>query len=660
MNKKILTIFIMLIMVFSVVSTLAIEETYHDEEYIYDDIPVLIKYPMCACEITDLTWDCDLWSDDDHMVNLGVPAWSLLNGTAMVSAFKNFLCGSCLCSQKYYYCGCDFCCCCICDENNNICAFEEINCSHLIEHGLLTHRGTNGLGVGNNFDDCMDTIDGRDYIIISFDRPQRLVSFEIRSLFIEKHDDTDFVEEGFADLLLGRTLVQRYRFTATELEGSGDGRVIVSEDISDNKVLFFDQIVFHANTSECLISSSDFAVAKLQTKENTISFVQPLEGVDCDYLLADLPPVVSDIPNQKINLGDSFATISLDDYVSDPDNNIADLTWSFSGNNILDIHIYTSDIGNPPTNVRFAQISAPNGWIGTETITFTATDPDALYDSSSATFTVLEKDPENIVPVAVINISSYGYVYDEIVLNGSGSYDLDGSIVEYRWSYIYADFLPVFIGNGESITHAFEHPGIFNVELLITDNNDSKDVNYSTIEILIPCDPDDDYDGDEVFNSDEDVNDDDDRKLPVVEPPNSIPTKPIVEGPSEGLVNEVLEFIISADDQDNDSLRYIIQWGDGEVFISDFMPSGVRLTVNHSYNFSGEFVITVKSEDIKALSEETIVNIKINDKEKTINDKIIDTGKNDNVFWVVIGILGLILFITPIGLIFKRKLYKQD
>jgi len=272
----------------------------------------------------------------------------------------------------------------------------------------------------------------------------------------------------------------------------------------------------------------------------------------------------------------------------------------------------------------------------------------------------LKKEPDNIEPFAVINISSVGNVNDEIVLDGSDSYDLDGFIVEYRWSNTNGASFPNYIGDGEIITHVFEQPGIYNVELLVTDDDGAINVDYSTIEILTPYGPDADSDGDGIpdylDNEDDSNSNDDDKKPPViVQPPNSVPTKPVVKGPNKGFVDDVLEFIISADDEDEDSLRYVIQWGDGEGFISDFIPNGEKLIGNHSYNSSKEFEISVKSEDGKAVSGETIVNIKINEKEEPIDCKIIDNGGDDNVFWIITGILCLMLFIAPIGLIFRRK-----
>ncbi|MEA3280819.1 MAG: thrombospondin type 3 repeat-containing protein, partial [Thermodesulfobacteriota bacterium] len=118
------------------------------------------------------------------------------------------------------------------------------------------------------------------------------------------------------------------------------------------------------------------------------SFPQPVGEIPAPawggpycYMIADSNrhPVVSDIPDQTILVGDSFATINLDDYVDDVDNADEEMTWTFTGNTEL-----TVDITN-----RVATITIPSAeWDGSETITFTATDPDDLFDSDDAIFTV--------------------------------------------------------------------------------------------------------------------------------------------------------------------------------------------------------------------------------------------------------------------------------
>jgi hypothetical protein len=64
------------------------------------------------------------------------------------------------------------------------------------------------------------------------------------------------------------------------------------------------------------------------------------------------------------------------------------MTWTYAGNSELSVTIVD----------RVAAIGIPNpDWNGSETITFTATDPGLLSDSDDATFTV---NPVNDPPVA--------------------------------------------------------------------------------------------------------------------------------------------------------------------------------------------------------------------------------------------------------------------
>ncbi|MBN1789682.1 MAG: tandem-95 repeat protein [Bacteroidales bacterium] len=121
-------------------------------------------------------------------------------------------------------------------------------------------------------------------------------------------------------------------------------------------------------------------------------------------------PVVSDIPNETIAEGQSFSTISLDNYVTDVDNTDNQITWTFTGNSQLTVTI---------TN-RIATITPPNSdWNGAETITFIATDPGLLFTSNQATFTVTgTNDPpvaDNVVitpadpRIGVTNTGTFTY-----------------------------------------------------------------------------------------------------------------------------------------------------------------------------------------------------------------------------------------------------------
>jgi len=97
--------------------------------------------------------------------------------------------------------------------------------------------------------------------------------------------------------------------------------------------------------------------------------------------------VVSDIPDQTIDEGNTFATIALDNYVAEVDDADSEITWTATGQTDLTVSIAA----------RVATIVIPNvDWNGSETITFEASDGE-YTDSDGATFTVT---PVNDAPVA--------------------------------------------------------------------------------------------------------------------------------------------------------------------------------------------------------------------------------------------------------------------
>ncbi len=96
-------------------------------------------------------------------------------------------------------------------------------------------------------------------------------------------------------------------------------------------------------------------------------------------VIVNAAPVVGDIPNQIVPEGGTFTTINLDNYVSDPDNPDAEISWTYSGNSQLTVTIVN----------RVATIGIPNiDWNGVETLSFIAKDPGNLSGSDLANFTV--------------------------------------------------------------------------------------------------------------------------------------------------------------------------------------------------------------------------------------------------------------------------------
>jgi VCBS repeat-containing protein len=136
-------------------------------------------------------------------------------------------------------------------------------------------------------------------------------------------------------------------------------------------------------------------------------------------------PVVTDIPDQTVAEGTNFATISLDDYVSDVDNTDAEMTWSYSGNAYLSVSIVD----------RVATITPLNAdWNGSEMITFKATDPGDLWDEDAATFTVTGVNDAPVVMDIPDQTVAEGASFAIFSLDDYVS-DVDNTGAEISWSY---------------------------------------------------------------------------------------------------------------------------------------------------------------------------------------------------------------------------------
>jgi hypothetical protein len=93
------------------------------------------------------------------------------------------------------------------------------------------------------------------------------------------------------------------------------------------------------------------------------------------------PPAVTNIPDVSFVENGADSSIDLDDYVTDPDNTDAEISWTYAGNTNVNVFI------DPVTHV--VALTANLNWHGSETVTFTANDPGGLNDSDSMTIIVV-------------------------------------------------------------------------------------------------------------------------------------------------------------------------------------------------------------------------------------------------------------------------------
>jgi peptidoglycan hydrolase-like protein with peptidoglycan-binding domain len=146
-------------------------------------------------------------------------------------------------------------------------------------------------------------------------------------------------------------------------------------------------------------------------------------------------PVVTGIPSESIADGQTFAVIDLYKYVADPDSAIKDLTWVADGYSDLTVTIKDA----------VAEVTYESRWIGSDSVTFTATDKEGNKGSGRATFTVTaaSKPPvvsdipdQTVNPATLfetINLDSYvideDTPDDELTWTVSGNEDLTVDIV---------------------------------------------------------------------------------------------------------------------------------------------------------------------------------------------------------------------------------------
>ena len=115
----------------------------------------------------------------------------------------------------------------------------------------------------------------------------------------------------------------------------------------------------------------------------------------------DRAPEIMNIPNQSINEGESFNSFDLDNHLIEFDGDA--ISWTYRGNNELVVSIDEDNVVTVTTPVA--------NWVGSETITFTATDQTTggLSDSASVIFTslVVGVETEDRIPASYRLLNNY-------------------------------------------------------------------------------------------------------------------------------------------------------------------------------------------------------------------------------------------------------------
>ena len=222
----------------------------------------------------------------------------------------------------------------------------------------------------------------------------------------------------------------------------------------------------------------------------------------------------------------------------DPDGTIESYFWSFGdGNNSTEanvIHSFEED--------------------GEYTITLTITDNEGLVSGKTGIQIV-----KNRPPVAAISVSEPIMVNESVLFDGSSSYDSDGIITSYTWSF--GDGTAI---EGETAAHSYPNAGIYSIILAVEDNDGASSQKKLTIYVT------------EESTSNETTN-----KRPVAQ---------FTAVPKIVTVDEMVSFDASESfDSDGSIVSYSWNFGDN--------TSGSGVTVNHQFSEQGTYTITLTVTD---------------------------------------------------------------
>ncbi|UCG44862.1 MAG: PKD domain-containing protein [Candidatus Bathyarchaeota archaeon] len=184
---------------------------------------------------------------------------------------------------------------------------------------------------------------------------------------------------------------------------------------------------------------------------------------------------------------------------------------------------------------------------GEFTVTLTVTDDDGAQGLELAVKTVL-----NQMPIAILDESTEVAVIGEpIMFNASDSYDPDGEIISYYWSF--GDGTE---GSGITISHAYDTNGTFTVTLTVTDDDDGSNSTTSIKTIMT----------------------------------NEMPIPSFTESAHTFDTFDIITFDASASyDPDGTIVAYSWEFGDGAIS-TDMFPE-------HSYADDGIYTVTLTITD---------------------------------------------------------------
>jgi len=262
---------------------------------------------------------------------------------------------------------------------------------------------------------------------------------------------------------------------------------------------------------------------------------------------------------------------------SDPDGSIVSYRWDFGDGNV--------------TTVSDSTITHAYTLFGPYTVTLNVTDTDEHWDTYTKTLTVKS------LPTASFTFLPVTPKVNEIVtFNASASFDPDGSIAKYAWT-----FGDGGTGAGKIATHVYASFGSYTVTLKVTDNDGFWDAYTKTVTV------------------------------------KSLPTASFTFSPVTPKVNEVVTFDASASsDPDGSIVSYRWDFGDGNVTT----VSGS--TITHAYAEAKSYTVTLTVTDNDGFTDVQTTTVPVEEAPQTN-------------FLLYVGVAVIIVIVATLLFYFGRR-----
>jgi len=185
----------------------------------------------------------------------------------------------------------------------------------------------------------------------------------------------------------------------------------------------------------------------------------------------------------------------------------------------------------------------------------------------------------NNKPTAIANGPYYGSKGEVIQFDGAESHDNDEggqSIVRFDWKFFDDD---VWYENiGATPTYIYHEPGVYNVTLLVYDDEGGTDIDITTA-IIVQL--------------------------------NHPPSFPEITGPMNGTQNTTLTYYVTSIDEDGDPISFILDWDDGTSDTYDLPPGSFELYASHAWSEAGIYIIFAEAHDNETTSGPAMLTVLI-------------------------------------------------